>query len=302
VPLNCVTLLYRGLLGSCNYTCGYCPFAGRHASSTDLRADRDQLLHFVHWIAGHTIRKWSVFFTPRGEALIHSWYRDAVVQLAGLSHVAKVAVQTNLSLSRLDWLASCPPQKIGLWCTYHPGQVARSAFLRRCRALDDLGVSYSVGCVGLYEHLEEIERLRREMRREVYLWINAFKHSPSYYDDSTIRRIEQVDPLFRFNLENHVCRGRLCRCGSTIFSVSGDGTLRRCHFVEEVLGNLYEDGLESRARPDPCSQPTCRCHIGYVHLEHLGLSDMFKEGILERVVAFPFTARDVHPRWQSCTA
>jgi hypothetical protein len=281
VVLNHVTLLYRGALASCNYVCGYCPFAGGQKTESGFRADRDQLLRFVDWLATQTMRTWSVFFTPRGEALIHSWYQDAVVRLAGLSHLAKVAVQTNLSC-RLDWLASCPPHKVGLWCSYHPTQVTRAAFLRCCQKLDGLGVSYSVGCVGLREHLEEIERLRRELRREVYLWVNAFKRSPGYYDESAVRRIEEVDPLFRLNLDAHACRGRICHCGSTVFSVSGDGAVRRCHFVEEVLGNLYEDTLESLARPDACPQQRCRCHIGYVHLEHLRLDEVFRQGILER--------------------
>ena len=287
MPLNHVTLIYRGPLESCNYACGYCPFAKRRARESDLRSDRDQLLRFVDWVATHTTRTWAVFFTPRGEALIHAWYRDAAVQLAGLSHVVKVAVQTNLSC-RPDWLASCTPHKIGLWCTYHPSETPRATFLRRCRILDELGVSYSVGAVGLREHLEEIEELRRELRQDVYLWINAFKHWPAYYDDSTIRRIEWVDPWFRLNLEDHACCGRLCRCGSSVFSVSGDGTVRRCHFVEETRGNLYENPLESLARPDPCPQQVCRCHIGYTHLKHLRLDEVFKQGILERAAPRPF--------------
>jgi hypothetical protein len=291
VPLSHVTLLYRGRLASCNYTCAYCPFADRREAGADLPADREQLIRFVDWLAAQTTQRWSVFFTPQGEALIHPWYQDAVARLAGMSRLVKVAVQTNLSC-RLDWLASCPPHKVGLWCTYHPSHMSRSEFVRRCRVLDGLGISYSVGSVGLLEHLDEIERLRRELRPEVYLWINAYKHLTDYYDQSSIRRIERVDPLFRVNLENHASRGQRCRCGSTVFSVSGDGMVRRCHFVEEVRGNLYSDVPESFCRPDECPQETCRCHIGYVHLEHLRLDEVFKHGLLERAAALPVGPRD----------
>lgn len=297
MPLNHVTLLYRGPLASCNYACSYCPFAGPSPGESDLRADRDQLLRFIDWLATHRTRKWSVFFAPRGEALIHSWYREAVARLTAMSHVAKVAVQTNLSC-RLDWLTSCPSHKVGLWCTFHPAHVTRSVFLRRCRILDGLGVSYSVGCVGLHEHVEEIERLRRELRPEIYLWVNAFKRRPGYYDDSTIRRIDAVDPLFRINLEDHVSRGQRCRCGSTVFSVSGDGTVRRCPFVEDALGDLYETPLESLADFRPCPQGTCRCHIGYVHLEHLRLDEVFKDGLLERALPLPLSLVAPTQTWQ----
>lgn len=290
MPLDHVTLLYRGPLASCNYTCGYCPFPQRTADGSCVAADREQAARFVEWLAAQTARRWSVFFTPQGEALIHRWHQEAVSRLAGMSHLDKVAVQTNLSC-RLDWLAACPPHKIGLWCTYHPSQANRLEFVRRCRTLDELGVGYSVGCVGLREHVKEIERLRGELRTEVYLWVNALKRSPDYYDASTIRRIERIDPLFRMNLVDHVSLGRRCRGGETVFSVTGDGTLRRCHFVDEPLGNLYNDALESLCRPPGCPQPTCRCHIGYVHLEHLRLDEVFGQGILERAAPLPILDR-----------
>lgn len=283
--LSHVTLLYRGLLASCNYACSYCPFAKHRTTESELRTDRESLFRFVDWLAARTEREWSVFLTPQGEALIHPWYQDAIAHLSQLAHVRKVAVQTNLSC-RLDWIANCSTSKLGLWCSYHPAEVERSVFVRRCQALDELGVSYSVGCVGLREHLNEIEHLRRDLREQVYLWVNAFKHVPGYYDEAFIRRIEKIDPVFRVNLEDHASRGRRCRCGSAVFSVLGDGTIRRCHFSGKVLGNLYEACLESVVTLDPCSQETCRCHIGYVHLDHLHLDAVFGEGILERAIPF----------------
>ena len=114
---------------------GYCPFSRRMADSPDVAADREQAARFVDWLAAQTARRWSVSFTPRGEALIHRWYQEAASRLAEMAHVDKVAVQTNLSC-RLDWLASCPPHKVGLWCTYHPSQASCVEFLRRCRTLD----------------------------------------------------------------------------------------------------------------------------------------------------------------------
>lgn len=33
----------------------------------------------------------------------------------------------------------------------------------------------------------------------------------------------------------------------------------------------------------PCSNDTCGCHIGYVHLDRLGLYATFGDGVLERV-------------------
>jgi hypothetical protein len=67
--------------------------------------------------------------------------------------------------------------------------------------------------------------------------------------------------------------------------VDGDGTVRRCHFIREPIANLYEPGLEAALVERPCTNATCSCHIGYVHLDHLGLYRVFEGGVLERIPA-----------------
>lgn len=46
-----LTILYRGPLASCDYDCGYCPFAKRRDSPEQLRADRAALARFTEWVA-----------------------------------------------------------------------------------------------------------------------------------------------------------------------------------------------------------------------------------------------------------
>ena len=40
-------------------------------------------------------------------------------------------------------------------------------------------------------------------------------------------------------------RGGSCRAGASVVTVAGDGTLTRCPFVDERIGNLYQTGLEA---------------------------------------------------------
>jgi hypothetical protein len=68
-----------------------------------------------------------------------------------------------------------------------------------------------------------------------------------------------------------------------VIAVDGDGTIRRCHFVRLPLGNLYEPGFERVLQERPCPRGACDCHIGYVHLDHLGLDAVFGDGLLERI-------------------
>lgn len=280
-----LTILYRGPLASCDYDCPYCPFAKRRDSREQLRADRAALERFTAWVAAQTGDRVSVLFTPWGEGLVRSWYRRAIVELAGLEQVRRVAIQTNLS-GRTRWLAEAPAaarERIALWCTYHPGQTPYERFLARCEELKDLGVRHSVGIVGLDDHLGEAHRLRAALADEVYLWVNAAEGHT--YTDEEADRWTAIDPLFPYSRHPHRSAGLPCRTGESVISVDGEGTVRRCHFVRAELGNLYDGGYRRALGPRTCPLAVCDCHIGYVHLETLPLYDVFAGGVLERIPA-----------------
>jgi MoaA/NifB/PqqE/SkfB family radical SAM enzyme len=277
-----LSILYRGPLSSCNYSCGYCPFAKHAEMPEELAHDRACLGRFVEWVAGRAGDTIGVLFTPWGEALVRRWYQDALARLTRLPHVRKAAIQTNLSC-KLDWMEACDPAKLALWCTYHPDEVSRERFLARCRELLSRGVRFSVGVVGLKEHLAEINALRSALLPDVYLWVNAYKREPNYYSAESLRQLEAIDPLFPINNHAHASLGESCRAGHTVISVDGDGTIRRCHFIKRPIGNIYEPGFERNLFERPCTNDSCGCHIGYVHLNRLGLYDLFGPGVLERV-------------------
>jgi len=281
-----LSLLYRGPLSSCNYDCPYCPFAKRRDSPEQLRADREALDRFVAWcVANPDGHRLSVLFTPWGEGLTRLWYRTAVATLARLEHVDRVAIQTNLA-ARLDWLGrlgEVERRRVALWATYHPGQVTQERFLARCSTLDALGVRYSVGVVGLPEHLAQARSLRAALRPDVYLWVNAADGHT--YDATAEATWTAIDPHFGYSVRPHASAGYECRAGETALSVLGDGTVRRCHFVPTPLGNLYDGSYLAALRPRPCENGFCDCHIGYVHLKRLPLYDIFAGGVLERIPA-----------------
>lgn len=279
-----LTILYRGPLASCDYDCPYCPFAKRRDTPEQLRADRAALDRFAGWVAERAEHspgtRISVLFTPWGEGLVRSWYRAAITRLSHLAHVERVAIQTNLS-GRTDWLAACDRSTVALWATYHPGQVPYPRFVDKCRRLRAMGVRFSVGVVGLPDHLAAARRLRADLDDGVYLWVNAAEgHS---YTDAEAARWQEIDPHFHYSRYPHASRGLACRTGDTVVSVDGEGTVRRCHFVPAELGNLYDGSFAARLRPRPCPAARCDCHIGYVHLEPLGLYEVFRGGVLERI-------------------
>lgn len=282
-------ILYRGPLASCNYDCWYCPFAKTTHTKEALAADAAGLARFVQWVGTRTDLDLSVLFTPWGEALPLGHYQEALVALSQMPHVTRVAIQTNATGS-LSWLESACLDTLRLWVTFHPSEIAEAEFVRRCHHLSDRGVRYSVGIVGLREHLDTAERLRRTLPEDRYLWVNAFRDpaapeapAADYYQTGEALRFSRVDPWFDVNLvghpeHGHRSEGRSCRAGHSSISVDGDGNVRRCHFVGDVIGSLYGAGpvprflvgreleAERQVAASPCPNAVCDCHIGYVHL------------------------------------
>ncbi len=276
-------ILYRGPLASCNYGCQYCPFAKQVDSRGQLATDAAKLERLVAWV-GERRKPTSVFFTPWGEALIRRPYQRALATLTHLPHLGRAAIQTNLSCP-IDWLDECAPSKLGIWATYHPEWTELSPFVNKIAVLAERGVSVSAGVVGFKQFAEEIEGLRAALPKSVYVWINANKRDPGYYSEADIARFEGVDPHFRTNTIRHSSLGKACAAGDDVISVDGDGTMRRCHFIAAPIGNIYERDYDSALKPRACSNDTCGCHIGYVHLEKLGLRKLYGDGLLERVPA-----------------
>ena len=219
-------ILYRGPLSGCNYACGYCPFAKTRNTATELRDDAAKLDRFVSWVETRQDRHPGILFTPWGEALIHRSYQRASLRLGNMPGVQRVAIQTNLSCG-LDWLESANRDRVALWCTFHPSGTPLKNFVVKARTLARMGVRHSVGVVGLREHLPLIAELRDALPEETYLWVNAYKHEPHYYEPGEVEFLTQIDPLFPLNNQRHPSRGRACRAGHTSFTVDGDGVARR---------------------------------------------------------------------------
>lgn len=277
-----LSILYRGPLSGCNYSCQYCPFAKTKNSREELLDDTRKLNRFVDWIESHSNMTFSILFTPWGEALIRSSYQKAIVRLSQMPQVSKVAIQTNLSC-RLSWLNQAEKNSVALWATYHPGETSRERFLAQCAQLDAMQVRYSVGVVGFKEALPEIEALRALLPSHIYLWVNALKKQEDYYSEEDKARLIELDPLVLQNMTHHPSFGKACKTGQSVISVDGEGTIKRCHFIDERLGNIYDPNFHSVLKPRACTNQTCGCHIGYVHLDHLNLYDVYGDGVLERI-------------------
>lgn len=280
--MNTWNILYRGSLSSCNYECSYCPFGKTSNTAKELAQDAAEVHRFAEWAMQIQGRRIGILFTPWGEALIHRHYRETMLRLSHTPSVYRVAIQTNLS-GPLDFLADANRDNIALWTTFHPTQVSLDRFAKQCQRLTTLGIRYSVGSVGMPEHLDDIEALRARLPPEVYLWINAVKSISASYTSAQRERMLAVDPYFGHNIAAYPSLGNPCHAGHTSFTVDANGDVRRCHFISRTIGNIYGNDIAESLTPTSCTQATCGCHIGYVHRPESSFDGLFGDGILDRI-------------------
>ena len=273
-------IVYRGSLSSCNYACAYCPFAKTRAGREQLRQDKTQLQRFCGWVGrqGDPLR---LLFTPWGEALIWPWYQQALTWLSRRPLVRSVAIQTNLS-GPLAWLAQADTAKITLWASYHPDEVSLDAFVAQCKQVLAAGARLSAGAVGIKQHFGLIEELYRRLPATASFWVNACKDEKDYYSAQDVAFLRRLDPFFEINLRDHPSAGKPCFSGETVFTVDGTGDMRRCHFIEQPIGNLYRQDYRQALKARPCTNQVCACYLGYIHLKELDFSRRFGPGYFER--------------------
>ncbi len=281
-----LSVLYRGPLSSCNYACNYCPFSKRKESATQLLRDRLSLAQFTNWLAQQSQHTWHLLFTPWGEALVRRWYREAITILSHVPHIDSISIQTNLSCD-LAWLSKCKAERVTLWATFHPTETSIGRFVRKVVQVRDQGIRICAGAVGVPNHLPLITELRSQLPPEVYLWINAQQPRPRPYTPSELDQIHSIDPHFSLTARRVASFGKLCPTGEDSFTVDGSGNMRRCHFVDQIIGNCYEKDWEQSLQSRPCSNRFCDCYLGLSQLLRNELKTTFGPSTFERVPITP---------------
>ncbi len=261
-------LYYRGSLSSCNFGCPYCPFAKSEATIAGLRQDEAELHRFLEWTKVQTLSL-EILFTPYGEALIWPAYRHALANLSTQTNVRRVGIQTNLS-GPLDFLEMGNPNHMHLWVSFHPTEVSLDRFLQNLRTCAASGAGLSVGMVALPEHEHLAIALRDSIPATASFWLNAPK-PPKPLGPRLRQQFLHLDPNFAYELKGAQSRGRPCEAGQTTLLIAGDGTARRCHFVEKPRGNIYTQPIDQLLCKAACPRARCDCWIGYAHLDDLNL-------------------------------
>ena len=275
------TIYYRGFLKSCNYRCSYCPFSKKPDSPRQIEKDREALERFC----GRTelFTDTGIMLLPYGEALIHPYYHEQMERLVRRDHVRFLACQTNLSFD-IDTTLSryTNPGKLKLWCSFHPSQTTVEDFISQCRKLKRYGIPFSVGAVGDPEMLPVIQRLRRQLDPDVYLWINDMDGRRRAYTGEETEAFAKLDPLFVLEQKKLPADIMKCRGGQDSVFVNGKGEMYACNISKIPLGNIYQEepaSMDQRA----CRSKTCSCYLAYSNRLDLEELKVFGAGYAYRI-------------------
>ena len=236
-----LSILYRGPLSSCNYACDYCPFAKRPETPDRTRA-RPRVPGAVRRLGARSrfgrasaccsrrgARRWSA----RGIRTRSRHSRECRTWRRPRSRRTSRASSTGSSV-RQDRSSRC-----GVRFTRR--ETTRDRFLAKCRELIARGVRFSVGVVGLKEHLAEIAALaprtaagRVPLGERVQARTGLLHAGDDRRPDAHRPAVPAQQPAITR------AAATPCRAGASAISVDGDGTMRRCHFIKEPIGNIYD--------------------------------------------------------------
>ncbi|WP_053957194.1 STM4011 family radical SAM protein [Inediibacterium massiliense] len=282
---NAKHLYYRGVLSSCNYTCYYCPFAKKKASSVEIERDQKALMRFCKTIENILFKeRISIFFTPYGEAMTHPYYTKAMIQLAKLEKVRYISIQTNLSFDVNEFLdaierSGVKKEKIKLWGSYHPTMVRAEEFAKKANQLS-LQIDICVGMVALSKRAQEIRELKKYLSPDIYLWLNGQAKHKIHYSLEDLSEFKEIDPFFPFEMNTRTSF-ETCRSGSQSYFIEANGDILPCHMNKRPIGDFYS--LEKNLKPFECHRKLCDCYLAYSNIKDIRMIRFFGNTLPVRI-------------------
>jgi len=271
-------IYFRGFLSSCNYSCSYCCFAKRKPTEIEISKDKECLRKFCNFIDATEFKnEVSIFLTPYGEGLIHDHYVEALGKLASNPKCKYISCQTNLSFNEYQFLERLKAlnvdlSKVKLWASCHPEMISIDEFVNKVKLLKT-DIDLCVGIVALPDDLEYVFQLRKQLPKDVYMWINAKEREERRYTQSQIKSLIEVDPLFYNELQRNRVQNNCCNAGTDSVFIRANGDAYPCHLNKNRLFNIYTN--QNLAEPFKCDRKFCDCYLSYSHRVDLNIERYF---------------------------
>jgi len=268
-------IIYRSRLEWCNFTCEYCYWHNKGDSiklNKQEAADDKIMLHkIIDRLQEKSDFEFEFFFTPAAEVIALPYYRQAMQKLIQLENCRVVTAQTNLSWNVKSFLEKIDQNlkhKIRFWATFHPTEMDESKqekWIEKVRHLKNEGIKFSVGAVGIKKNIPSIQKMKLVLDDlGIFFWVNAYKRYEGYYNVEEIEALESVDPFFKRNNQFILHKNKPCSAGKSSFYLTDTGDIRRCNWVDDIIGNIYDDNFQPFTENNLCEAARCQCYVGHM--------------------------------------
>lgn len=268
------TIYYRGFVNFCNYSCSYCPFSKKERDLSLVQKDVEVLDRIYGELEGGKLKK-NLMITPYGEVMCFGEYQRRLLSFSSLEQLEYVGVQTNLSFEVQAFLKEvCKrggrPEKIVFWATWHPDFAELEEFAYKVNTLSEF-CKISVGAVATKDNLEQIKRMRKHLKREVYFWLNAEDKLRTSFKQNEIEQVCEIDPMFSYEFARNREKFKICASYRNTY-IDGGFVLRGCFFKKK-----------KKIDPNCSDHRQCNCYLGYSNFVDTKLRAFFGDTVAFRL-------------------
>ncbi|TYQ17755.1 UNVERIFIED_CONTAM: hydroxymethylpyrimidine pyrophosphatase-like HAD family hydrolase [Acetivibrio alkalicellulosi] len=273
-------IYFRSFLSSCNYSCSYCRFAKKKMNEVEILKDEKCVQRFCDFIDSTNFKnRVSIFLTPYGEGLIHDYYIRAMARLAMNPKCQYISCQTNLSFDESVFINTLKSyhvdlSKVKLWASCHPEMISAGEFVKKVNKLK-ADIDLSVGIVAIPQNLESVFDLRKELPKNIYMWVNGKDGEKTRYTKEQIQSLVSVDPLFYNEISKRKVEDNCCNAGEDSVFIEGNGDAFACHINKNQLFNIFK--RTDLVKSFRCDRRYCDCYLSYSLRKDSNLNSYFKQ-------------------------
>lgn len=229
----------------CNFKCPYCEVGPRYREVEDART----------WLkALNSLEPCTIDFTG-GEPSLHPAFYDIIY---GLKSEHKIGITTNLSVLDIDKL---PDREMSITVSLHPSQYSNSfslhQFMLKAYVLKALYRNVSVNYVAHSSQIKDIPIYHDLFRdKEVRFHIDPDQNREEYSPEEKefLRKYVNDDRILgRSEFKRFP---RLCTAGMEHIHILPDGSIKRCYYNNECLGNIFTE-YKLHDSPQLCNPNYC---------------------------------------------
>ena len=278
----------------CNFDCSYCVTSStRTAAGKKVWATVDGPVRYrrvLNWLADLDVRL-RVRLSTNGEPFVSKDFLAGAARLSHAENLEFLEIVTNASYTKrqfLSWVESVRVERLSVWATYHPTEIALDRFVEACRVAQDAGAFVVAHAILFPDNLDTFEALVESCQdADITIDTTMGINMNGQYPEQGHVPLAETHPDQLPYYHRHPAalqavaqavsdwNGRPCSAGHDYIRIDEKANIYRCGpyalIGQEPLGNVLDPDLSLELREAeyaPCrAHLPCICKEDYFHLE-----------------------------------